>query len=323
MKSILIGFVFAVVVLSSSALAQESWRHCQPNVSCVFGDYMFNDSFSEYTDQICNVSIYYPNQSVWIDNQYMNNWTDGFHNYTPTFTEEGVYPVEMYCVSGNDSLRQSFTIKVTYAQNISQSWRHCELNVSCWIGDFIYNDTYVPHVNQICNITISYPNNTVWVNNQQMQNNSNGFHNYTIIPPVTGFYKSLMHCVNGSDVLKQSLSFVVTSTTHEVSGGPGAGGYVCVEGVILDEDAGQFPFLNIFHIIILIIASAVAGIGFHGYYIEKNVKYKNIHLFMGSVAVVIAVVFFILSLPDLHTLLKLMFQPAADTADNVVRVIFG
>jgi hypothetical protein len=92
----------------------------------------------------------------------------------------------------------------------------CETNADCVLGAFVYNNSYVPYTTQICNITIYYPNLTLTVDQATMQNNTNGYHNYTYTPTLEGYYPCFMWCFDSGDESRHTCSFVVKDTNTRV-----------------------------------------------------------------------------------------------------------
>jgi hypothetical protein len=105
---------------------------------------------------------------------------------------------------------------LTSAMQISPT--QCHINQECYLGDYVINSSSTNKtvfINQICNISIAFPNNSVMISQAWMTNNSDGFHNYSFVPTVTGFYHALISCANNSEVGRESALFYVSSVSLE------------------------------------------------------------------------------------------------------------
>ncbi len=97
----------------------------------------------------------------------------------------------------------------TIIHSVEESWRTCDVNNSCMmIGEYVYNENYTAHTNQICTVNITYPNGTLAIIDANLENNSDGWHNYSYTPPIAGFYPTEMYCINGTDEGRIDKSFV-------------------------------------------------------------------------------------------------------------------
>lgn len=77
-----------------------------------------------------------------------------------------------------------------------------DLKIPC-----VKNDNSQCSASAVCNITISYPNNTIYVNNEVMTN-SNVYFNYTLTNANTsGEYPTVIYCVDGTDYGYSFFSF--------------------------------------------------------------------------------------------------------------------
>lgn len=56
----------------------------------------------------------------------------------------------------------------------------------------------IPSSSATFNVTISYPNSSIWINNQKATPQGQGNFNYSITPVLTGTYKILEYCYDGS-----------------------------------------------------------------------------------------------------------------------------
>jgi hypothetical protein len=92
-------------VFASSALYQR----CEPNVSCVIGEYIFaDDGYTPITtDSYCQITITNPSESIIISEENMLDSNDGWYYWSTSTlaTPEGMYRTKMCCDVGGVSQR--------------------------------------------------------------------------------------------------------------------------------------------------------------------------------------------------------------------------
>lgn len=101
------------------ALAGETYQRCRPSTDCIIGEYVFDNTGSPITSQICTIDITNPSGSLIVDGAAMtahvNN--DGWHYYTANIASpEGFYRALMYCDNSGDTgyLDKSFILGTSF-----------------------------------------------------------------------------------------------------------------------------------------------------------------------------------------------------------------
>lgn len=111
-------------------------------------------------------------------------------------------------------------------QAAAGSLQICEPSSSCAIGEFLYDDSYVPITDATCTLTAKKPDGTTLYSSQAMSAGSDGYYSYSFTAPTaTGVYPSQVCCTSGSDYLCLDKSFEVKEaassssapTTSEIS----------------------------------------------------------------------------------------------------------
>ncbi len=105
----------------------------------------------------------------------------------------------------------------------ARSPQDCTASSSCTIGEFLYDDYYVPITTATCSITSRYPDGSLHLNGQSMTSAANGwyYHDFTA-PATTDVYRTQVCCIAGTDYLCLDKSFEVEAsstapTTGEIS----------------------------------------------------------------------------------------------------------
>jgi hypothetical protein len=85
------------------------YQRCEPNTSCVIGEYIFSDDGYTpiTTDSYCQITITNPSESVILNGQAMTDANDGWYYWSTTTlaTPEGLYRTKMCCDVGGTSQR--------------------------------------------------------------------------------------------------------------------------------------------------------------------------------------------------------------------------
>lgn len=99
----------------------------------------------------------------------------------------------------------------------------CTSGSACELGDFYYNDSFVPYTETCCYVEIRYPNGTM-VNLTNPNATANtlgyGFHNFSYTCSVPGFHSAILSCSIGAcvgDQGNQSRSFICGEDTDPPS----------------------------------------------------------------------------------------------------------
>lgn len=90
----------------------------------------------------------------------------------------------------------------------------CEPGGTCKVGEFLYDDSYVPITTASCTITAKYPDGTALYSSQTMTGASDGFYSYSFTAPTTtGSYRASVCCTSGTEYLCLDKSFEVKTST--------------------------------------------------------------------------------------------------------------
>jgi len=104
------------------------------------------------------------------------------------------------------------------ARAAAGAFAQCTASSSCTVGEFLFNDAYVPITSATCTITSSYPDGTSFLNNQSMTGTSDGFYRQAFTAPsTTGYYKTRICCTSGSDYLCMDKSFEVVAASTSLT----------------------------------------------------------------------------------------------------------
>src|SRR3990172_8294232 len=101
------------------------------------------------------------------------------------------------------------------------SIQSCTVSTTCTVGEFVYDDSYLPVTGGTCTITSRYPDGTVHINAAAMTGASDGWYSYAFTAPTTtGYYRAQVCCTIGSDYMCLDKSWEVVSAAASV---PSAG----------------------------------------------------------------------------------------------------
>ncbi len=89
------------------------------------------------------------------------------------------------------------------AQVWGSSYQKCAVNSSCVLGEFLYDDSYVPITNAVCTINGRDPDNAVFLNNQNAPHVNDGWYAKTVSTTglSVGIYPTKLCCVTGGQTL--------------------------------------------------------------------------------------------------------------------------
>lgn len=99
------------------------------------------------------------------------------------------------------------------AQAAAENYRQCPNNQSCEIGEYLFDDSYVPITTATCALTVKNPDNTTYLNNQAMTGQSDGWYSYGVSTTgkPDGLYRSTVCCTYGTEYLCIDKSFTIGS----------------------------------------------------------------------------------------------------------------
>lgn len=92
----------------------------------------------------------------------------------------------------------------------ASKYQSCAPDTSCVVGEFLYDDSYVPISSATCTLTSRYPDATLHLNAVALTAAADGWYSYTFqAPSTTGLYRAQICCSAGSDYLCLDKSFTV------------------------------------------------------------------------------------------------------------------
>ncbi len=98
--------------------------------------------------------------------------------------------------------------------------QECTVSSSCTVGEFLYDDSYVPITTATCTITSRYPDASLHLNGQSMTSAADGWYYHTFTAPTTtGLYRAQVCCTAGTDYLCLDKSFEVKASSSAPSTG--------------------------------------------------------------------------------------------------------
>ena len=96
----------------------------------------------------------------------------------------------------------------------------CTVSSSCTVGEFLYDDSYVPITTADCSITSRYPDGSLHLNGEVMTSITDGWYYHTFTAPTTtGLYRTQVCCTAGTDYLCLDKSFEVKESSTVPSTG--------------------------------------------------------------------------------------------------------
>jgi len=87
----------------------------------------------------------------------------------------------------------------------------CTIDETCKIGEFLYDDDYVPITTATCNITSRDPDGNLYLDNLAMTHSTGGYYIYSITPTVLGHYPTQVCCSVNSENMCLDKTFEVVS----------------------------------------------------------------------------------------------------------------
>jgi hypothetical protein len=89
----------------------------------------------------------------------------------------------------------------------------CDPGGTCVVGEFLYNDSYVPITGAACTITSKDPDGNAHLTGQVMTGAADGWYAYSFTAPSTeGYYRAQVCCTVGTDYMCLDKSFEVKSS---------------------------------------------------------------------------------------------------------------
>jgi hypothetical protein len=93
-------------------------------------------------------------------------------------------------------------------------YQQCPTDSSCQIGEFLYDDNYLPVATSACTYTSRYPNGDLLVNGSAMTGSADGWYSYSVGTSglSNGVYRGQMCCVTDAETTCLDKSFEVSAT---------------------------------------------------------------------------------------------------------------
>jgi len=81
-------------------------------------------------------------------------------------------------------------------------YQKCYKDNNCTIGEFLYDDSYVPIATASCVLTSRFPDNSIFLNAVDMDSQTDGWYSYSFVATGSaGLYRSSICCTAGTDYL--------------------------------------------------------------------------------------------------------------------------
>jgi hypothetical protein len=97
-------------------------------------------------------------------------------------------------------------------------YQKCDKNTSCIVGEFLYDDSYVPIATAECRFTSRYPNGDLFINGELTNSTSDGWYSYIVeATGSAGLYRSQLCCQAGTDYLCLDKSYKIEATTSALT----------------------------------------------------------------------------------------------------------
>lgn len=101
---------------------------------------------------------------------------------------------------------------------IPAGYQQCVAGDTCVVGEFVYDDSYVPVSNATCTLKSRYPDGSIFVNTQALTPGNDGWYGYDIVATGSaGLYKSQVCCTSSGELMCLDKSFEVVSATSSGS----------------------------------------------------------------------------------------------------------
>lgn len=97
-------------------------------------------------------------------------------------------------------------------------YQKCYKNNNCTIGEFLYDDSYVPIATASCVLTSRFPDSQVFLNSVDMDSSSDGWYSYSFTATGSaGLYRSSICCTAGTDYLCLDKTYEVEASTSALT----------------------------------------------------------------------------------------------------------
>lgn len=97
-------------------------------------------------------------------------------------------------------------------------YQQCNQGTSCIVGEFLYDDSYIPIATATCNFTSRYPDGTLFINSDTMSVASDGWYSYIVeATGSAGLYRSQVCCTADGDYLCLDKSFEIATASSTLT----------------------------------------------------------------------------------------------------------
>lgn len=181
MKATIFAAMALVLLAMPIASAMENVDKCEVGLPCQRIVQVWNNSWVPYTTQICNITIYYPNLTLSIDQASMQNNTGGIHNYTYTPQVDGYHPCMMWCFDSGDEAKESCDFVVESVGTVVSLTDNAEIQAT----EDYEAQVIIIHNNRMTDadtapvITIYSSNGSATITEAAMENLETGRYNYS------------------------------------------------------------------------------------------------------------------------------------------------
>lgn len=97
---------------------------------------------------------------------------------------------------GNLSLLMGVVSLLVIPKNaFADNLQICDTAKDCTVGEFLYDDNYIPETTATCNLNTKYPDGTNHISSQSLTSTADGWYGYTFTTPSNeGYYRSEVCC---------------------------------------------------------------------------------------------------------------------------------
>ena len=114
-----------------------------------------------------------------------------------------------------------FVLGLFYAPKLSlayNEYQKCDKDTACTVGEFLYDDSYVPIASATCRFTSRYPNGDIFINGDTTSSTTDGWYSYQVqATGSAGLYRSQLCCQTGTEYLCLDKSFKIEATASALT----------------------------------------------------------------------------------------------------------
>lgn len=118
-RSIGIIPVLMLIMVTTVSAIPAMYQRCEVDTNCTLGEFVFDDSYSPITDQICTLDMAYPNGTLSLNDELLTNHTDGWHSHIANLSTdypEGLYRTYICCDDAGDvsCIDKTFVLGISF-----------------------------------------------------------------------------------------------------------------------------------------------------------------------------------------------------------------